>query len=104
MPTATIDEAVADVATDTAKTKPITSDFYHGVSLGVFPKTIKRDDGTEYTRYSSKIEVRYKKDDGEYASTSYFDEEQLATLEDFARDARRAIREAKAKQRTEAKQ
>ena len=102
MPTATIDEAVADVATDTVKSKPIASDFYHGVSLGVFPKTIKREDGTEFTRYSSKIEVRYKKD-GEYASTSYFDEEQLAVLEDFAREARRAIREAKAKQRTEAK-
>ena len=61
----TIDEAVADVAADTAKSKPIASDFYHGVSLGVFPKTIKRDDGTEFTLYSSKIEVRYKKD-GEY--------------------------------------
>lgn len=98
MTPATIDEAVADIAVETAKNKPILSEFYQGVSLGVFANTFKKDDGKEFTRYAAKLDVRYKKGD-DYASTSYFDEEQLATLEDFAREARRAIREEKAKQR-----
>jgi len=66
MTTATIDEAVADIAADAAKNKPIASEFYNGVSLGVFANTTTKDDGTEFTRYASKIDVRYQKE-GEYA-------------------------------------
>ncbi len=104
MDTATFDEAVAEVAADTKK-KPLDRGFDRGVSFAVFPKTIQRDDGTEATLYTTNIERRYKdKKTGEYQSTSWFDENQLAVVEDFCRGARRTIREARAEKNAEAKQ
>ena len=103
MTTATLDAAVADVAADT-KQPPLDRGFDKGVSFAVFPKTIKRDDGTEATIYSTNIEGRYKDKKDKYQSTSWFDENQLAVIEDFAREARRTIREARAKKNAEAKE
>ena len=100
MTTATLDEAVANVAADTKK-QPLDRGFYKGVSFAIFPKTIKREDGTEATIYSTNIEGRYKDKNGEHQSTSWYDENQLAVVEDFARQARRLIREQKSKQRAE---
>ena len=103
MTTATLDKAVADVAADT-KRQPLERGFYKGVSFAIFPKTIRREDGTEATIYSTNIEGRYKDKKGEHQSTSWFDENQLVVLEDFAREARRSIREARSKQKVEEKE
>lgn len=93
----TVDEAVAEV--DTANNSPIKKRNDKGVSLAVFAKQVTRDDGTEFTRFSTVLEGRYEKD-GKWHSTSTFAEQQLAVLEDFAREARQFIRDEKARQKT----
>ena len=96
-----IDEGLAHAATDAPKRKPIAKGFYKGVSFAIFPKAIKRDDGTEVTVYSTVIEGRYRDKDGNYQSTTYFSEDQLVAVEDLAREARQHIREARARQKVE---
>ena len=103
MTIATLEDAIADVAADTKK-KPLDRGFDKGVSFAVFPKTIKREDGTEIIVFSTNIERRYQDKKGEHQSTSWFDENQLAVVEDFAREARRLIREQRSKKKAEAKQ
>lgn len=90
------DDTVAEV--DTTKNSPIKKRNDKGVSLAVFAKQVTRDDGTEFTRFSTVLEGRYEKD-GVWHSTSTFSEQQLAVLEDFAREARQFIRDEKARQK-----
>ena len=90
----TIEEAVATV--DAAKDQPVRKRNDKGVSLSVFAKTVKRDDGAEFTRFSTVLEGRYEKE-GQWHSTSTFSEQQLPVVEDFAREARQFIRDEKAK-------
>ena len=86
-------------AADT-KTQPIKKANAKGVSLAIFPKTIRRDDGSEIVRFSTVLEGRYEKD-GDWHSTSSFSEDQLSVIEDFAREARQFIREQRSKKQAE---
>ena len=87
MTTATLNEAVTE-ASEPTKTKPVAKFFDKGVSFAVFPKTIKKDNGDEFTVFNTVIEARYKTKAGGYQSTSWFSEAQLTAVEDFARQAR----------------
>jgi len=92
-----IDDAIADVSANGAKRKPVKSDFYRGISCDVFPKTIERDDGTQVTVFNTLIQSSYKDKDGKRQYSSWYSEQQLVILEDFAREARKHIREARVK-------
>lgn len=106
MSTPTIDDAIeaqvaAEAAATTRKQRPIESGFYKGVAWALFPKTVKRDDGTEVTVFSTVIEGRYRDKDGNYQSTSSFTENQLVAVEDAAREARHHIREQRRRRKLE---
>ncbi len=87
------------IATETTKTQPVVKYFDKGVSVAIFPKVIKKDDGSEFKLFNTVIEARYKDKAGIYQSTNWFSEEQLSVIEDFAREARQAIRQQRTMQK-----
>ncbi len=90
----TIDEAI-EAEASTAGTPPVKKLHHKGVSLSIFTHTVTRDDGSEFTIHNTSIERRYKDKDGNFQTSHSFNEEQLAVLEDLARDARGWIRGGK---------
>ena len=87
----------ATQTTEDSKTQPTVKLFDKGVSFATFPKTIEKEDGSSFTVYNTLIEARYKQGD-EWKSSNWFSEDQLAVIEDFAREARQAIRQHKSQQ------
>ena len=84
-----------------AGNKPMVRLSDRGVHVSVFSNSVKRDDGTTATFYNSQVESRYKDKQGHWQTGHSFDEDQLAILEDFAREARRCIRQARAQEKAE---
>ncbi len=84
-----------------AGNKPMVRLSDRGVHVSVFSNNVKRDDGTTATFYNSQVESRYKDKQGHWQTGHSFDEDQLAILEDFAREARKCIRQARAQEKAE---
>jgi len=84
--------ATAGVAAAAKQTNaPVEKLQDRGVSLSVFPNTVKRDDGSEATFFNTVIESRYRDKEGNWQSGSSFSKDQLYALRFLADEALRAI-------------
>jgi len=96
MPTAT-KEALVETKTFE---QPICRFSDRGVQFSIFQNTVSTKNGSR-TFYSTTVQARYKDKEGHWKTGHSFDEDQLAILEDFAREARREIRQVRAQERAE---
>ena len=71
-----------------------------GVQLSTFANIVETKNGPR-TFYSTTVQSRYKDKQGHWQTNHSFDEDQLALLQDFASEARRAIRQARALDKAE---
>lgn len=101
IPMTHVDDTTEDAAEKTAKPAPATRIHDKGVFLSIFTRTIRREDGTDFTLYNTAIERRFRDENGEFQSSYSYSEEQLAVLADLVHEARDYIRQSRKRQRAE---
>lgn len=84
-----------------SKNAPIHSANYRGVHLAVFKNIAEGQDGRRRAWFNTLVESRYRDSEGDYQSSSSFDEDQLGVLMDLIGEARTAIREGKREQKAD---
>lgn len=68
--TATAKSPTENPKADKPAAKPVASAQYGTIRVAVFPREVKRDDGTTFTAFDFNVRRSYKKADGTWDDTS----------------------------------